>query len=82
MLDTSLVSTEKTMVLTVGRKQVEGAHAHGHLEAAVDQNVPSTDPRWGPRSVLFGVKNVVLKAWSKLYQVKQDRTESPTAFIK
>ncbi|KFO52713.1 hypothetical protein N302_01179, partial [Corvus brachyrhynchos] len=95
MLDMLLDNTEK-MVLSTARKQVKGAHTNGDLEGTVDQNFPSTDPRWDPnlpgtqvcltryqRWVLFGVKHAILKAmnWSKLYEVKQDDTESPTTFM-
>ncbi|KAL2311708.1 hypothetical protein Nmel_003444 [Mimus melanotis] len=48
MLDMLLDSTEKRMVLTMDRKQVEGAHANGDLKGTLDQNFPSTDPRWDP----------------------------------
>ncbi|KAL2298239.1 hypothetical protein Nmel_000523 [Mimus melanotis] len=46
ILDMLLNSTEKRMVLTMVRKQMEGAHANGDLEGTVDQNFPLTDPRW------------------------------------
>ncbi|KFR09658.1 hypothetical protein N306_01939, partial [Opisthocomus hoazin] len=84
------------LLLNAARKQVEGAHAHGDLQGTVDQNFPSSDPGWdpnqpGPRGmltryqkwILFGVKHVMPKAinWSKIYEVRQELNESPSAFM-
>ncbi|KFQ77829.1 hypothetical protein N335_02192, partial [Phaethon lepturus] len=62
----------------------------------VDQNFPSVNPEWdpnqpGPRAmlsryqrwILYGVKNVMQKAinWSKMYEVRQELNEFPSAFM-
>ncbi|KFO10745.1 hypothetical protein N312_06790, partial [Balearica regulorum gibbericeps] len=96
ILDTLLDSTEKRMVLGNARKEVERADANGDLQGTVDQNFPATDPNWdpnqeGPRRlltryqkwILFGVRHAMPKAvnWSKLYEIKQEPAESPSAFM-
>ena len=88
--------TEKKMVLNTARKQVEGAHANGIIQGTVDQNFPSTNPEWdpnqpGPRGmltrsqkwILFGDRYAMPKAInrSKLYEVRQELNESPSAFM-
>ncbi|KAK4821607.1 hypothetical protein QYF61_025184 [Mycteria americana] len=95
ILDT-LLDTEKKMVLNTARKQVERAHANGHLQGTVDQNFPSANPEWdlnqpGPRGmltryqkwILFGVRHAMPKAinLSKIYEVRQELNESPSAFM-
>ncbi|KFQ66932.1 hypothetical protein N335_04080, partial [Phaethon lepturus] len=62
----------------------------------VDQNFPSVNPEWDPnqpgsramldryqRWILYGVKNAMPKAinWSKIYEVRQELNESPSAFM-
>ncbi|KFP35555.1 hypothetical protein N324_04187, partial [Chlamydotis macqueenii] len=62
----------------------------------LEQNFPSGDPQWDPNDpvhqerltryqkwVLYGVKHAMPKAlnWSKLYEIKQDKNESPSAFF-
>ncbi|KFW94575.1 hypothetical protein N336_04188, partial [Phalacrocorax carbo] len=96
ILDTLLDDTEKKMVVHTARKQVEGAHVNGALQGTVDQNFPSTNPGWDPNQpggramlnryqnwILFGVRHAMPKAinWSKLYEVRQELNESPSAFM-
>ncbi|KFO04651.1 hypothetical protein N312_11940, partial [Balearica regulorum gibbericeps] len=96
ILDTLLEDTEKKMVLNTAREQVERAHANGIIQGTVDQNFPSTNPEWdpnqpGPRGmltryqkwILFGIRHAMSKAinWSKLYEVRQELNESPSAFM-
>ncbi|KFR03394.1 hypothetical protein N306_13560, partial [Opisthocomus hoazin] len=96
ILDNLLDDTEKKMVLNAARKQVEGAHADGNLQGTVDQNFPSSDPEWDPnqpgprgmltryqRWILFGVRHAMPKVinWSKIYEVRQELNESPSAFM-
>ncbi|KFP21891.1 hypothetical protein Z169_02791, partial [Egretta garzetta] len=96
ILDTFLDETEKRMVLNAARKQVEGAYANGDLRGTVDQNFPSANPEWDPnqpghrgmltryqRWILFGVRHAMPKAvnWSKIYEVRQEPNESPSAFM-
>ncbi|KGL89968.1 hypothetical protein N301_16610, partial [Charadrius vociferus] len=86
ILGTLLDSTEKGMVLNVAWKQVEGAHANGDSQGAVDQCFPTTNLGWDPnqlgpqglltryqRYLLFGIRHAMPIAinWSKLYEVKQ-----------
>ncbi|KFV58450.1 hypothetical protein N328_05973, partial [Gavia stellata] len=94
VLDNFLDSTEKQMVLEVAKTQAEAAGAHGILTGAIEQNFPSGDPQWHPnvvdhrltryqRWVLYGVRHAMPKAmnWSKLYEVRQDKHESPLVFL-
>ncbi|KFP94149.1 hypothetical protein N329_12189, partial [Haliaeetus albicilla] len=88
-------STEKDMVRRAVRTQIQAQLASGMLQGQVENHFPSTDPGWDPNGpkdrqmlaryqkwVLFRIQNAMLKAinWSKLYEIKQDRKESPTDF--
>uniref|UniRef100_A0A8B9G5X8 Core shell protein Gag P30 domain-containing protein n=1 Tax=Amazona collaria TaxID=241587 RepID=A0A8B9G5X8_9PSIT len=87
ILDTLLDDTEKKMVLSTAKKQVEGAHANGDLQGSVEQNFPSTNPERDPnlpgpkgmltryqRWILFGIRHGMPKAlnWSKIYEIRQE----------
>ncbi|KFZ50425.1 hypothetical protein N338_10369, partial [Podiceps cristatus] len=96
IFDTLLDDTEKNTVWNAARKQVEGAHANGDLQGTLDHNFPSSNPEWdpnqpGPRGlltryqkiILVGVRHAMPKVinWSKLYEVRQELNESPSAFM-
>lgn len=96
ILDNLLDSTEKQMVLKTGKAQAEAAHMNETLSGTLEQSFPSGDPQWDPndpvdrrrltryqRWVLCGVKHAMPKAlnWSKLYEIKQDKNESPSVFL-
>ncbi|KFM10906.1 hypothetical protein AS27_07663, partial [Aptenodytes forsteri] len=89
-------STEREMVRKTTRTQVEAQIAAGTLQGQLQHHFPSVDPGWDPngngqkllltqyqRWVLFGIRNAIPKVinWSKLYEIKQDRKESPTDFL-
>ncbi|KFQ96997.1 hypothetical protein Y956_09185, partial [Nipponia nippon] len=89
-------STESEMIFRTARTQIEGQIATGQLQGRWEQHLPSTDPDWDPNDrterelmklyqklILFGVRNAVPKVvnWSKLYQIKQNKEESPTEFL-
>ncbi|RLV63439.1 hypothetical protein DV515_00018270 [Chloebia gouldiae] len=80
LLDTIMDSTEKEM----------------GYEGTVDELVPSDDPEWNPNSadgyrairkyqelLVEGVRTGMPKTlnWSKLYSVRQEKNESPSAFL-
>ncbi|KFQ10077.1 hypothetical protein N329_11064, partial [Haliaeetus albicilla] len=96
ILDNLLDSTEKQMVLKTGKAQAEVAHMNEMLSGTLEQSFPSGDPQWDPndpvdrrrltryqKRVLYGVKHAMPKAlnWSKLYEIKQDKNESPSVFL-
>ncbi|KFM04728.1 hypothetical protein AS27_08776, partial [Aptenodytes forsteri] len=89
-------STEREMIRKTAKTQVEAQIAAGTLQGQLEHNFPSADPGWDPndngqkllltqyqRWVLYGIRNAIPKAinWSKLYEIKQDRKESPTDFL-
>ncbi len=89
-------STEREMIRKTARSQVEAQIAAGTLQGQLEHNFPSADPGRDPndngqellltqyqRWVLYGIRNAIPKAinWSKLYEMKQDRKESPTEFL-
>ncbi|KFQ84404.1 hypothetical protein N337_10046, partial [Phoenicopterus ruber ruber] len=89
-------STEREMVRKAARTQVEAQVASGILQGTVEVHFPSVDPNWDPnilrsrqllnqykKWILFGIRNAIPKAinWSKLYEIKQDRKDSPTDFM-
>ncbi|KFU98620.1 hypothetical protein N339_05696, partial [Pterocles gutturalis] len=95
VLDTLLSETEKEMVLAKAKEEAERLHLQGAMEGTVWQNFPSTNPEWDPNEpesralltqyqklIVFGMKHAIPKAtnWSKLYEVKQDKEESPSKF--
>uniref|UniRef100_A0A8D2NBN2 Core shell protein Gag P30 domain-containing protein n=1 Tax=Zonotrichia albicollis TaxID=44394 RepID=A0A8D2NBN2_ZONAL len=96
LLDTLLDSTEREMVLRTARKEVDRIGAAGALPGTVEEHFPSQDPHWNPYTkegrvflgqyqqwILFGFRHAMPKAinWSKLYEVKQEPHETPTAFV-
>ncbi|XP_076217227.1 uncharacterized protein LOC143171928 [Aptenodytes patagonicus] len=89
-------STEREMIRKTARTQVEAQIAAGTLQGQLEHHFPSADPAWDPNDngekllltqyqkwVLFGIRNAIPKAinWSKLYEIKQDKKESPTDFL-
>uniref|UniRef100_A0A8C5J6F2 Gag polyprotein n=1 Tax=Junco hyemalis TaxID=40217 RepID=A0A8C5J6F2_JUNHY len=96
LLDTLLDSTEREMVLRTARKEVDRIGTAGALPGTVEEHFPSQDPHWNPYTkegrvflgqyqqwILFGFRHAMPKAinWSKLYEVKQEPHETPTAFV-
>uniref|UniRef100_A0A8B9NBF7 Core shell protein Gag P30 domain-containing protein n=1 Tax=Accipiter nisus TaxID=211598 RepID=A0A8B9NBF7_9AVES len=96
ILDNLLDDTEKQMVLKTGKAQAEVAVVSGITGGTLEQNFPSGDPQWDPNNVehreklrryqkwiLYGVKHAMPKSlnWSKIYEVRQDKNESPSAFL-
>ncbi|XP_061205549.1 uncharacterized protein LOC133210300 [Neopsephotus bourkii] len=96
LLDTLMDSTEKEMVLRAARERVREDIRQGLVEGNIDQNFPMEDPMWdyntgrGMRNlrryqdwVVIGVQKAIPKTinWSKLYSVRQEKTESPSVFL-
>ncbi|KGL93427.1 hypothetical protein N301_16388, partial [Charadrius vociferus] len=96
LLDTLMDSTEKEMVLRTARERVREDIRQGLVQGTTDLNFPTEDPMWdyntpgGMRNlqryqewIAVGVQNAMPKAvnWSKLYNVRQQKTESPSAFL-
>lgn len=96
LLDALLDSTEREMVLRTARKEVDRIATAGALPGTVEEHFPSQDPHWDPNTkegriflgqyqqwILFGFRHAMPKAinWSKLYEVKQEPHETPTAFV-
>uniref|UniRef100_A0A663F7C0 Core shell protein Gag P30 domain-containing protein n=1 Tax=Aquila chrysaetos chrysaetos TaxID=223781 RepID=A0A663F7C0_AQUCH len=90
IMDVLFDSAERDMIRRAAKTQVEAQVDSGVLQGTVEQNFPSTDPKWDPNSlaqrrlldqykkwVLFGIRNAMPKAinMSKLYEIKQDRKE-------
>ena len=84
------------MIRQAARTHVEGQIASGILPGTVEAHFPSVEPQRDPnnagdrrlltqyqRLVSFGVQNAIPKTinWSKLYEIKQDRKQSPTDFL-
>ncbi|XP_035195768.1 uncharacterized protein LOC118174504 [Oxyura jamaicensis] len=96
ILDTLMDSTEKDMVLRAARDRAREDIRNGLVPGNVDQNFPTEDPQWdyntgeGMRRlkryqdwVQIGVQNAMPRTinWSKLYNVRQEKAESPSAFL-
>uniref|UniRef100_A0A8C5U2I6 Core shell protein Gag P30 domain-containing protein n=1 Tax=Malurus cyaneus samueli TaxID=2593467 RepID=A0A8C5U2I6_9PASS len=96
LLDTLLDSAEREMVLRTARKEVDRIGTVGMLPGTVEEYFPSQDPHWDPNTregrvflgqyqqwILFGFRHAMPKAvnWSKLYEVKQEPYETPSAFV-
>uniref|UniRef100_A0A8C0UTB4 Core shell protein Gag P30 domain-containing protein n=1 Tax=Cyanistes caeruleus TaxID=156563 RepID=A0A8C0UTB4_CYACU len=96
LLYTLLDSTERKMVLRTARKEVDRIGTAGELPGTLEEHFPSQDPCWDPNTkegrlfleqyqqwILFGFRHAMPKAinWSKLYEVKQEPHETPTAFV-
>ncbi|KAK4816823.1 hypothetical protein QYF61_023887 [Mycteria americana] len=91
MLDAVFSESEKQMV-----DSGTGSVLAGTLPGTVDNHVPITNPGWDPNQmgtrdflaqyrewIVYGIRNAVPKSvnWSKLYEIKQDKKESPTDFL-
>ncbi|KFQ24758.1 hypothetical protein N332_12737, partial [Mesitornis unicolor] len=96
ILDTLMDSREKQMVLRTARMRAEEDVRTRTVDGAIDQNFPTGDPLWDPNRedhmerlqryqqwILYGVQNAVPKTrnWSKLYEIRQEKNESPTKFL-
>ncbi|KAK4828197.1 hypothetical protein QYF61_024631 [Mycteria americana] len=96
MLDAVFSESEKQMVVRAARTQVQALVLAGTLPGTVDNHVPITNPGWDPNQtgtrnllgryrewIAYGIRNAVPKSvnWSKLYEIKQDKKESPTDFL-
>ncbi|KAM6306915.1 LOW QUALITY PROTEIN: DENN domain-containing protein 2A-like [Podargus strigoides] len=96
LLDTLMDSTEKDMVLRAAKEKAREGMRLQVYGGTVNDLVPSEDPYWDPNTVrgmhairnyqnliLEGVRTGIPKTlnWSKLYSVRQDKTESPSAFL-
>ncbi|KAK4805749.1 hypothetical protein QYF61_021848 [Mycteria americana] len=96
MLDAVFSELEKQMVVRAARTQVQALVLAGTLPGTVDNHVPITNPGWDPNQLgtrdllvryrewtAYGIRNAVPKSvnWSKLYEIKQDKKESPTDFF-
>ncbi|XP_027528820.1 uncharacterized protein LOC113962235 [Neopelma chrysocephalum] len=96
MMDTLLDSTEKEMVKRAAQSGIELLITAGELTGELKDIFPLEDPKWDPNLpeqkealkryhdwVVYGFRHGIPKAvnWSKVYEVKQDRNESPTDFL-
>ncbi|XP_053911764.1 uncharacterized protein LOC128850785 isoform X2 [Cuculus canorus] len=96
LLDTLMDSTEKEMVLRTARERVREDSRQGIVTGTVDQNFPTEDPMWDYNTargmsnlrryqewIVVEVQNAMPKTinWSKLYNVRQEKTESPSVFL-
>ncbi|XP_053927520.1 uncharacterized protein LOC128852690 [Cuculus canorus] len=96
LLDILMDTTEKGMVLKAARERVREDIRQGVVTGTVEQNFPIEDPMWDYNTVrgmtylrryqewvVVGVQNAMPKVinWSKLYNVRQEKTESPSAFL-
>ncbi|XP_053908772.1 uncharacterized protein LOC128850007 [Cuculus canorus] len=96
LLDTLMDCTEKEMVLRTARERLREDSRQGIVTGTVDQNFPTEDPMWDYNTargmgnlrryqewIVVGVQNAMPKPinWSKVYNVRQEKTESPSAFL-
>ncbi|KFO62916.1 hypothetical protein N302_12002, partial [Corvus brachyrhynchos] len=96
MMDTLLDETEKEMVRRTVITAIEAQIAARTLQGPVNDIFPLNDPGWDPNVteqmvrlkcyqnwVVFCIKCAIPKAvnWSKLYEISQDRNETPTDFL-
>ncbi|KFQ25458.1 hypothetical protein N332_04508, partial [Mesitornis unicolor] len=96
ILDTLMGSTEKQIVLRTARMRAEEDVRTWTIDGAIDQNFPTGDLQWDPNRedhmerlkiyqqwILYGVRNAMPKTinWSKLYDIRQEKNESLTAFL-
>uniref|UniRef100_A0A8B9EJJ4 Core shell protein Gag P30 domain-containing protein n=1 Tax=Anser cygnoides TaxID=8845 RepID=A0A8B9EJJ4_ANSCY len=96
ILDTLMDSTEKDTVLRAARERAKEDVRNGLVSGSVDQNFPTEDPQWDYNTgdglrrlkryqdwIQIGVQSAMPKTinWSKLYNVRQEKTESPSAFL-
>lgn len=96
ILDTLMDSTEKDMVLRAARERAREDIRNGLVPGNLDQNFPTEDPQWDYNAgdgirrlkryqdwIQVGVQNAMPRTinWSKLHNVRQEKTESPSAFL-
>ncbi|KFU87665.1 hypothetical protein M959_14469, partial [Chaetura pelagica] len=96
MLDAAFSESEKQMIVRAARAQVQAQILANTLPGTVDNNVPTNNPGWDPNNsgnqnlliryrewIAYGIRNAIPKAvnWSKLYEIKQERKETPTDFL-
>ncbi|RLV89263.1 hypothetical protein DV515_00014981 [Chloebia gouldiae] len=96
ILDTLMDSTEKKMVLKSAKERAREDIRNRLVMGTLDDNFPTKDPGWDPNApghmrrlkkyqewVQIGVQNAVPKTinWSKLYEIRQEKKESPTVFL-
>lgn len=96
LLDTIMDSTEKEMVLRATRERAREEIRLQRTRETVDELVPSDDPGWNPNNaegyrairkyqdlLIEGVRTGMPKTlnWSKLYSIRQEKNESPSAFL-
>ncbi|XP_071410337.1 uncharacterized protein [Pithys albifrons albifrons] len=96
LMDTLLDSTEKEMVKRAAKAGIQLLRAAGQISGEVLQIFPPMDPKWDPNVpaqrealtryqeyVVYGFRHAIPKAvnWAKMYEVKQDKNESPTDFL-
>uniref|UniRef100_A0A803WD83 Core shell protein Gag P30 domain-containing protein n=1 Tax=Ficedula albicollis TaxID=59894 RepID=A0A803WD83_FICAL len=96
LLDTLMDSTEKEMVLRAMKERAQEMIRLHAVGRTVGDLVPSDDPGWDPNRgegresireyqelLVEGIRTGMPKTlnWSKLYSVRQDKNESPSAFL-
>ncbi|KFO94861.1 hypothetical protein N300_00336, partial [Calypte anna] len=96
LLDTIMDSTEKEMVFRAMTNRARELIRMQVAQGSVNELVPREDPEWNPNSsvgykalkdyqdlLVEGVREGIPKTmnWSKLYSVRQDKGESPSAFL-
>ncbi|RMB99743.1 hypothetical protein DUI87_23745 [Hirundo rustica rustica] len=96
LLDTLMDSTEKEMVLRAMTEKAREMIRLRVADGTLNELVPREDPEWDPNTarghqalkgyqelLTEGVRTGIPKTvnWSKLYSVKQEKNESPSAFL-
>ncbi|KAJ7415099.1 Pol polyprotein [Willisornis vidua] len=96
LLDTLMDSTEKEMVVKVMIDRARELIRTQVTQKTINELVPREDPEWNPNSprgyealkeyqelLIEGVRGGIPKTlnWSKLYSVRQEKGESPSAFL-
>ncbi|RMC22000.1 hypothetical protein DUI87_02871 [Hirundo rustica rustica] len=96
LLDTLMDSTEKEMVLRAMTEKAREMIRLWVADGTLNELVPREDPEWDPNTarghqalkgyqelLIEGVRTGIPKMvnWSKLYSVKQEKNESPSAFL-
>ncbi|RMB97595.1 hypothetical protein DUI87_25959 [Hirundo rustica rustica] len=96
LLDTLMDSTEKEMVLRAMTEKAREMIRLRVADGTLNELVPREDPEWDPNTarghqalkgyqelLIEGVRTGIPKTvnWSKLYSVKQEKNESPSAFL-
>ncbi|RMC10975.1 hypothetical protein DUI87_12166 [Hirundo rustica rustica] len=96
LLDTLMDTTEKEMVLRAMTEKAREMIRLRVADGTLNELVPREDPEWDPNTarghqalkgyqelLIEGVRTGIPKTvnWSKLYSVKQEKNESPSAFL-